>query len=85
MDVPAAAAMATPISPARFQQARGVFRYPAGTLDADEIEAVLAHELGHFRHHHVFKRIALMFAVSFAGLALLGWLSASNGSTPASA
>lgn len=43
-------------------------------LDADEIEAVLAHELGHFRHHHVFKRIALMFAVSFAGLALLGWL-----------
>jgi len=43
-------------------------------LDADEIEAVLAHELGHFRHHHVIKRIALMFAVSFAGLALLGWL-----------
>ena len=43
-------------------------------LDADEIEAVLAHELGHFRHHHVIKRIVLMFAVSFAGLALLGWL-----------
>jgi len=43
-------------------------------LDADEIEAVLAHELGHFRHHHVIKRIALMFAASFAGLALLGWL-----------
>lgn len=43
-------------------------------LDVDEIEAVLAHELGHFRHHHVIKRIALMFAVSFAGLALLGWL-----------
>ncbi len=43
-------------------------------LDADEIEAVLAHELGHFRHHHVIKRIALMFALSFAGLALLGWL-----------
>jgi len=43
-------------------------------LDADEIEAVLAHELGHFRHHHVMKRIALMFAVSFGGLALLGWL-----------
>jgi STE24 endopeptidase len=44
-------------------------------LDADEIEAVLAHELGHFRHHHVIKRIALLFAVSFAGLALLGWLT----------
>ncbi|HEY8355318.1 MAG TPA: M48 family metallopeptidase [Methylophilaceae bacterium] len=43
-------------------------------LDADEIEAVLAHELGHFRHHHVIKRIVLMFAISFAGLAVLGWL-----------
>jgi len=43
-------------------------------LNADEIEAVLAHELGHFKHHHVIKRIALMFLVSFAGLALLGWL-----------
>ncbi len=43
-------------------------------LGADEIEAVLAHELGHFRHHHVIKRIALLFAISFAGLALLGWL-----------
>ena len=43
-------------------------------LNADEIEAVLAHELGHFRHHHVIKRIGLMFFVSFVGLALLGWL-----------
>jgi STE24 endopeptidase len=43
-------------------------------LNADEIEAVLAHELGHFKHHHVIKRIALMFIVSFLGLALLGWL-----------
>lgn len=43
-------------------------------LNADEIEAVLAHELGHFKHHHVIKRIALMFFVSFIGLALLGWL-----------
>lgn len=43
-------------------------------LDADEIEAVLAHELGHFKHRHVIKRIALMFLASFAGLALLGWL-----------
>ncbi|MFZ3088192.1 MAG: M48 family metallopeptidase [Methylotenera sp.] len=43
-------------------------------LNADEIEAVLAHELGHFKHHHVIKRIALMFLISFAGLALLGWL-----------
>ena len=43
-------------------------------LDADEIEAVLAHELGHFKHRHVVKRIALMFFVSFVGLAVLGWL-----------
>lgn len=43
-------------------------------LDTDEIEAVLAHELGHFKHKHVVKRIALMFLVSFLGLALLGWL-----------
>ncbi|CAG0969808.1 STE24 endopeptidase [Methylophilaceae bacterium] len=43
-------------------------------LDANEIEAVLAHELGHFKHHHVIKRIILMFVISFLGLALLGWL-----------
>lgn len=43
-------------------------------LSTEEIEAVLAHELGHFKHHHVIKRIALMFFVSFLGLALLGWL-----------
>lgn len=43
-------------------------------LNGDEIEAVLAHELGHFKHKHVIKRIALMFLVSFLGLALLGWL-----------
>ena len=43
-------------------------------LNAEEIEAVLAHELGHFKHHHVIKRIAMMFFVSFLGLALLGWL-----------
>ncbi|MCB5187330.1 M48 family metallopeptidase [Methylobacillus caricis] len=44
-------------------------------LDTDEIEAVLAHELGHFKHKHVIKRIALMFFVSFIGLAVLGWLT----------
>jgi len=44
-------------------------------LNADEIEAVLAHELGHFHHRHVLERIVLMFAASLAGLWLLGWLS----------
>ncbi|HEY0561693.1 MAG TPA: M48 family metallopeptidase [Methylophilus sp.] len=43
-------------------------------LNENEIEAVLAHELGHFKHHHVIKRIAMMFFASLLGLALLGWL-----------
>lgn len=45
-------------------------------LSADEVEAVLAHELGHFRHRHVQKRIVTLFAFSFGALALLGALSA---------
>lgn len=45
------------------------------SLDADEIEAVLAHELGHFRKRHVTKRIILMSVASLIGLALLGWLA----------
>ena len=44
-------------------------------LAPGEVEAVLAHELGHFKHRHVMKRIAAMFAISFGGFALLGWLS----------
>ncbi|MDD5329214.1 MAG: M48 family metallopeptidase [Sulfuricella sp.] len=43
-------------------------------LDHDEIVAVLAHELGHFKRRHIVKRIALMAAMSLAGLGLLGWL-----------
>jgi STE24 endopeptidase len=43
-------------------------------LNADEIEAVLAHELGHFKHQHVIKRIVMMFGLSLLGLALLGFL-----------
>lgn len=44
-------------------------------LNGDEVEAVLAHELGHFKHKHITKRMVLMFALSLAGFALLGWLS----------
>ena len=44
-------------------------------LDGAEVEAVLAHELGHFKHRHITKRIVLMFALSLAGFALLGWLA----------
>ncbi len=44
-------------------------------LSPGEVDAVLAHELGHFKHKHIIKRIAGMFALSLAGFALLGWLS----------
>lgn len=43
-------------------------------LNGEEVEAVLAHELGHFKRRHVLKRIVLMFALSLGGLWLLGWL-----------
>jgi STE24 endopeptidase len=44
-------------------------------LSPGEVEAVLAHELGHFSHRHVQKRIAGIFGFSLLALALLGWLS----------
>ncbi len=44
-------------------------------LSPGEVDAVLAHELGHFKHKHIIKRIVSMFAMSLAGFALLGWLS----------
>lgn len=44
-------------------------------LTGSEIEAVLAHELGHFKRRHVVKRMVVTFAISLALLALLGWLS----------
>ncbi|UCH52357.1 MAG: M48 family metallopeptidase, partial [Pseudomonadota bacterium] len=44
------------------------------SLNGGEIEAVLAHELGHFKLRHVLKRMALMMVMSFVALALLGWL-----------
>jgi STE24 endopeptidase len=43
-------------------------------LAPQEIEAVLAHELGHFKLRHIVKRIVVMFALSLALLALLGYL-----------
>jgi STE24 endopeptidase len=44
-------------------------------LSPTEMEAVLAHELGHFKRRHILKRMALGFTVSLAALAVLGWLS----------
>lgn len=43
-------------------------------LEPEEVEAVLAHELGHFKLHHLWQRIAFMAALSLAVLALLGTL-----------
>jgi STE24 endopeptidase len=43
-------------------------------VNPDEIDAVLAHELGHFAHRHIAKHLAIMVALSFAAFALLGWL-----------
>jgi STE24 endopeptidase len=44
-------------------------------LADEEIEAVLAHELGHFKRRHVLKHLLLSAALALGGLALLGWLA----------
>ena len=44
-------------------------------LNPGEVEAVLAHELGHFKCKHIRKRLIVSFALSFATFALLGWIS----------
>src|SRR6267142_1712496 len=61
-------------------------------LDPSEVEAVLAHELGHYKLHHVVKMVALSAAMSLAGLWILGqlidrpWFYAGLGvSTPSTA
>lgn len=43
-------------------------------LKPEEVEAVLAHELGHFKRRHTLKRLISVFGFSLAALALLGWL-----------
>jgi STE24 endopeptidase len=48
------------------------------SLSDDEMEAVLAHELGHFRLRHIRKQLVLSAVLSLGGLALLGWLSRQN-------
>lgn len=44
-------------------------------LTPAEMEAVLAHELGHFKHRHIFKMMATNFVSTLLGLALLGFAS----------
>jgi len=48
-------------------------------LSPGEVEAVLAHELGHFKHKHVLQRMVGIFGFSLVGLALLGWLAGQSG------
>jgi len=43
-------------------------------LDDDELEAVLAHELGHFKKKHIIKGILISFATTLIALAVLAWL-----------
>lgn len=45
------------------------------TLTPEEVEAVLAHELGHFRHRHIAQRVLLFAVLSLAFFAVLGWLA----------
>ena len=44
-------------------------------LSPAEMEAVLAHELGHFKHRHILKMMLTQFAMTLGGLALLGGLA----------
>ena len=44
-------------------------------LTPDEIIAVLAHELGHFKHKHILKRIVFSFAGALSFFAILGWIA----------
>jgi len=44
-------------------------------LEQEEMEAVLAHELGHFKRRHVLKQLGLSALFALMGLAILGWLS----------
>ena len=44
------------------------------SLSEDEVEAVLAHELGHFKRNHIKKSLVLSIIMTFGGFALLAWL-----------
>ena len=44
------------------------------SLDEEELEAVLAHELGHFKHKHVIKMLIASSIMSLIGFGVLGWL-----------
>lgn len=48
------------------------------TLSENEVEAVLAHELGHFKRKHIRKSMIMSIVMTFAGFALLAWLLESD-------
>jgi STE24 endopeptidase len=48
------------------------------TLSEDEVEAVLAHELGHFKRHHIKKSLFISLLTTLLGFALLAWLMESS-------
>src|SRR6185503_13870345 len=52
-------------------------------LTAEELEAVLAHEIGHYRRGHIPKMIALSAVMLFAGFAAIAWLARSAWFNPA--
>lgn len=47
-------------------------------LSQAELEAVLAHEIGHYKKGHIFKMMVLSFAITFLTFAVMGWLSQSE-------
>jgi STE24 endopeptidase len=48
-------------------------------MQISEVEAVLAHELGHFAHKHVFKQMIVTFILALIVFAALGWLLPQSG------
>jgi STE24 endopeptidase len=44
-------------------------------LSPGEVDAVLAHELGHYKRRHILKRMVAVFALSLLGFGALGWVS----------
>ncbi|MCY7370325.1 MAG: M48 family metallopeptidase [Polaromonas sp.] len=47
-------------------------------LNPAEVDAVLAHELGHYKHKHIIKSMLSLFGLSLVGFALLGWLASQS-------
>ena len=48
------------------------------SLSSAQIEAILAHELGHFKHKHVLKGLVVSLTTTFIGFAVLAWLMKQN-------